>query len=149
VLGRAGPQDLEEAIVADLLPQGLERHGPAPVDRASEHGVPPRIGDDDVPEGITRLAAVVQLEVLVSGADSSVLLPEVLAKLAKPSFSQMWSRVRTDTESPNHRCANSCAIVLVLRTAEQSGRVCVSSAKPMVWPLYVALSAMAPVESNG
>jgi hypothetical protein len=61
----------------------------------------------------------------------------------------MWFHVRTATASPNHWCASSCAIVLVLRTAEYSGRVWVSSEKPIVWPLYVALSAIAPVESNG
>ena len=63
VLGGPGAQDLEERLVADLLPQRLERHRPAPVDRAGEHGVPLRIGHDDVPEGVVRLAAVVQLEV--------------------------------------------------------------------------------------
>jgi hypothetical protein len=71
------------------------------------------------------------------------------AKLANPSFNQMCCHVRIATESPKHWWASSCAIVLVLRTEEYNGRVCVSSENPIVWPLYVALSAMAPVESKG
>ena len=55
--------------------------------------------------------------------------------MAKPSLSQMLSHVCTETLSPNHWCASSWAIVLVLRTAEYTGRVCVSSEKPSAWPL--------------
>ena len=57
------------------------------------------------------------------------------AKVAKPSLSQMFGHVCTETLSPNHWWASSWAIVEVLRTLEYSGRVCVSSEKPMAWPL--------------
>ena len=67
----------------------------------------------------------------------------------KPSLSQMWCQSATDTESRNHWCDSSCAIVIVLRTAEYTGRVWVSTEKPSGLPLYVALSAIAPVDMNG
>jgi hypothetical protein len=135
VPGRPAPQDLEEGPVADLLAERLERHRAAPVDRAREHGVALRIGDHDVPERVVRLAAVVQLESSWAVRTPLCSSQRYCAKLAKPSFSQMCFQVRTATESPNHWCASSCAIVLVLRTAEYRGRVCVSSEKPIVWPL--------------
>jgi hypothetical protein len=47
----------------------------------------------------------------------------------------MLGQVFTETLSPNHWWASSCAIVEVLRTLEYRGRVCVSSEKPIVWPL--------------
>src|SRR5881227_2224066 len=70
------------------------------------------------------------------------------ANVAKLSLSQMSFQSRTETASPNHWCASSCAIVLVLRTSEYSGRVWVSREKPIAFPLYVARSAIAPVESK-
>ena len=42
----------------------------------------------------------------------------------------MLSHVDGVTLSPNHWCASSCAIVVVLRTAEYTGLVWVSRLKP-------------------
>jgi hypothetical protein len=47
----------------------------------------------------------------------------------------MLGHVWAETLSPNHWWASSCAMVEVLRTLEYSGRVWVSSEKPMAWPL--------------
>jgi hypothetical protein len=47
----------------------------------------------------------------------------------------MFGQVFTATLSPNHWWASSWAIVDSLRTFEYSGRVCVSSEKPIGWPL--------------